>query len=229
MVWIHGGGFASVHSRSRLRRRSLAKKGVVVVRSPTGSACSASSHIRAEPGERQTLGQLRPAGYDRGLQWVKKNIAAFGGDPGRVTIFGESAGGIAVSLLSASPLAKGLFAAAISESGGSSARCANGGPDENMPTLAAAQKAGANWASKAGAENLGRPAEDPGRQAARVRAGPARHRVADHRRQGHSRRSVQAVHSRALQRRASARGLQLRRGRPRSAMSPHATHYRANH
>ena len=46
-----------------------------------------------------------------GLQWVKKNIAAFGGEPGKVTIFGESAGGIAVSMLCASPLAKGLFRA----------------------------------------------------------------------------------------------------------------------
>ena len=54
-----------------------------------------------------------------GLQWVKKNIAAFGGDPDKVTIFGESAGGIAVSMLCASPLAKGLFHGAISQSGGS--------------------------------------------------------------------------------------------------------------
>ena len=53
-----------------------------------------------------------------GLKWVKNNIAKFGGDPSRVTIFGESAGGIAVSMLCASPAAKGLFQGAISESGG---------------------------------------------------------------------------------------------------------------
>ena len=54
-----------------------------------------------------------------GLKWVKENISAFGGDPDKVTIMGESAGAIAVSMLCSSPLAKGLFRGAISESGGS--------------------------------------------------------------------------------------------------------------
>ena len=54
-----------------------------------------------------------------GLQWVQKNISAFGGDPKKVTIAGESAGAAAVSILCASPLAKGLFRGAIAESGGS--------------------------------------------------------------------------------------------------------------
>jgi para-nitrobenzyl esterase len=72
------------------------------------------------------------------LQWVHKNIAAFGGDPANVTIFGESAGSWSVNLLQATPLAKGLFHRAIGESGGQFAP---------MRTLAAAEQAGKNLGS----------------------------------------------------------------------------------
>jgi len=99
-----------------------------------------------------------------GLQWVQKNIAGFGGDPAKVTIFGESAGGIAVSQLCASPLAKGLFSAAISESGGSfgPVRAGGGGAGENMQPLGAAEKAGVTFAATLGAATVADLRKVPG-------------------------------------------------------------------
>jgi para-nitrobenzyl esterase len=90
-----------------------------------------------------------------GLKWIQQNISAFGGNPDQVTIFGESAGGIAVSMLCASPLAKGLFHGAISQSGGSFGPFRTiTYPGENMKTLEQAEKNGTSYAEKAGASSL---------------------------------------------------------------------------
>jgi len=62
------------------------------------------------------------------LQWVKENIAAFGGNPDNVTIFGQSAGSVAANFLMMSPLAKGLFHRVIGESGGAFAPAVSGSP-----------------------------------------------------------------------------------------------------
>ena len=103
MVWIHGGGYvAGTTSESRQDGQFLAKRGVVVV----------SMNYRLGAFGFFTLPEQVAA-----LQWVQRNIASFGGDPGNVTIFGESAGSFSVSFLMASPLARGLFNKAIGESG----------------------------------------------------------------------------------------------------------------
>jgi para-nitrobenzyl esterase len=158
LVWIYGGGFvAGATSIPTYSGEVLARKGVVLVSiayrvGPLGflahPALSGESpqHVSGNYG----LLDLVAA-----LQWIRQNIAAFGGDPTKVTIFGESAGGIAVSQLSASPLAKGLFDAAISESGGSFAAPRPAGqPGENMRTLADAERQGVQIARSAGASTL---------------------------------------------------------------------------
>ena len=89
------------------------------------------------------------------LEWIQRNAAAFGGDPKRVTIFGESAGGIAVSMLCASPLAKAHFQGAISQSGGSFGPSSKSPvPGENMRLLADAEASGSELAKAAGASSL---------------------------------------------------------------------------
>jgi para-nitrobenzyl esterase len=88
------------------------------------------------------------------LQWVRRNIRAFGGDPGQVTIAGESAGSMFVSMLMSSPLAKGLFHRAIGESGAQFPS-----PERPMLGLAAAEEQGLAFAKKLGAKLREAPVE----------------------------------------------------------------------
>ncbi len=158
LVWIHGGGFsAGANMEPLFDGDVLAKKGVVLVNityrlgilgflAHPELSKETSNHVSGNYG---LLDQIAA------LKWIKKNIAAFGGDPNKITIFGESAGGISVSMLSASPLAKGLFEGAISDSGGSfgSVR-ASGGPGENMRPLKSAEQNGLTFQNTAGAGSL---------------------------------------------------------------------------
>jgi para-nitrobenzyl esterase len=120
MVWIHGGGFVNGSASAPLYDgAALARQGVVVV---TLNYRLGWLGFFAHPAisAEQPAGPLANYGLmDQiaALQWVKRNIAAFGGDPGNVTLFGESAGGMSVNKLMISPAARGLFHKAIVQSG----------------------------------------------------------------------------------------------------------------
>jgi para-nitrobenzyl esterase len=141
MVWIHGGGFTRGFSgTSSYNGEVLARKGAIIVTINYRLGVFgffAHPELSTESGHHAS-GNYALLDQIAALQWVQKNIAAFGGDPNRVTIFGESAGSWAVNALMASPLAKGLFQRAIGESGGLFSP---------MKTLAEAEKEGEKLAS----------------------------------------------------------------------------------
>lgn len=137
MVWIHGGALTSgAGSRSHYDGTALAKRGVVLVTinyrlGPFGYLAHpllTAETTQASSGNYGVLDQIAA------LEWVQRNIAKFGGDPERVTIFGESAGSWSVQTLLAAPLAKGLFHRAIGESGG---LLASYGSTPHLPTAEA--------------------------------------------------------------------------------------------
>lgn len=118
MVFIHGGGFQTEHYGGELWQ-SLARKGVVAVSieyrtGALGFMAHAELSKESPEGHSGNYGILDQV---FALQWVQRNIRNFGGDPSKVTIFGESAGAMSCHILCASPLAKGLFRACISQSG----------------------------------------------------------------------------------------------------------------
>ncbi len=156
LVWIYGGGFSG-GSTSYYSGEKLAKKGVVYVSIAyrVGQlGFLAHPELSAETKD-HVSGNYGLLDMIAGLQWVQKNITAFGGDPKRVTIFGESAGGIAVSMLCASPPAKGLFHGAISQSGGSfGPPRPTTFPGENLKTLAEAERQGEAYSKSAGVSSL---------------------------------------------------------------------------
>ncbi len=120
MVWIHGGGFtAGASSEPRQDGANLCQKGVIVVSMNyrMGIFGFFEDPELTRESEHGASGNYGLMDMVASLQWVKRNISAFGGDPDNVTIFGESAGSFAVSALMASPLSQGLINRAIGESG----------------------------------------------------------------------------------------------------------------
>ncbi len=121
MVYIHGGAFISGGSADPLYFGSHFAKShdVVIVTINYRVGFLASLALYALPGgeEYADAGRLNTMDQVAALKWIQENIAAFGGDPGNVTLFGESAGSASAALLSVCPAASGLFQKAICESG----------------------------------------------------------------------------------------------------------------
>lgn len=158
LVWIYGGGFVGGSASDPTSTgEKLARKGVVLVTIAyrVGQlGFLAHPELSAETTN-HVSGNYALLDMIAGLQWVQKNIAAFGGDPNQVTIFGESVGAIAVSMLCASPQAKGLFHGAISQSGGSfGPPRPTTFPGENLKRLAAAERAGEAYFKSAGVASI---------------------------------------------------------------------------
>jgi para-nitrobenzyl esterase len=151
LVYFLGGGFvAGDGSEPRYDGESMAKKGIVAltVNYRLGVFGFMAHPELSKESPHHASGNYALLDQNAALRWVQKNIAAFGGDPRRVTIAGESAGSIAVSAQMVSPLSKGLIAGAIGESGAMIA-----------PTLPAAplkqgEAEGAKFAASIGAASL---------------------------------------------------------------------------
>ena len=157
IAWIYGGAFAAGATSNPLYDgTNFAKKGVVFVSisyrvGPFGFL--ATPELSRESGHGS--GAYGLLDMIAGLKWIQANVSKFGGDPGKVTILGHSAGGWGVSMLAASPLAKGLFRGVISESG------ANFTPPQDSPwagttlqTLRMAEQGGQGFLEKLGVHTL---------------------------------------------------------------------------
>lgn len=119
MVWIHGGGFTYGTGRDpNFEGANLARKGVllVTINYRLGTLGFMAHPELSKESPHRASGNYGILDQVAALRWVQQNISAFGGDPGNVTIFGESAGSGSVNILQASPLAKGLFHRVIGQS-----------------------------------------------------------------------------------------------------------------
>lgn len=150
LVYFYGGGFvAGDGSEGRYDGESMAQKGIVAltVNYRLGVFGFLSHPELTKESPHHASGNYGLLDQAAALKWVQQNIAAFGGDPARVTIAGESAGSVAVSAQMASPLSKKLFAAAIGESGSIL------GALPALP-LSEGEKTGIEFAKAAGANSL---------------------------------------------------------------------------
>jgi para-nitrobenzyl esterase len=153
MVWIYGGGFVlGTTSAPTYDGTHLAQKGVVLVSVAhrVGALGFLADAALSAESPHQSSGNYGMLDVIAALQWVQANIGKFGGDPSRVTLFGQSSGAGVVAMLAASPLAKGLLQRAISESGGVS----GGGGPYALPNLHVAETTGKRFLAMLGARDI---------------------------------------------------------------------------
>ena len=157
MVWIYGGAYIGGMSSARVYDGTrLASRGVVLVSiAYRVGAFGFLAHPDLSRESGKGSGCFGIQDQIAALRWVRENIEQFGGDPSNVTIFGESAGGISVSIMTVAPAAKGLFQRAIAESGASM------GPlkvaheaGQNVRTLRAAEQVGVEFLAKLGVKEI---------------------------------------------------------------------------
>ena len=169
LVYFYGGGFvAGDASEPRYDGESMAQKGIVAL---TVNYRLGVFGFLAHPELTQESAHHASGNYglldqQAALRWVRQNIAAFGGDPQRVTIAGESAGSFSVSAQMASPLAKGLIAGAIGESGSLLSL-------RPLPARAQAEALGVKFAAGVGAASLAALRAMPAEQLLAATANPA--------------------------------------------------------
>ena len=176
IVWIHGGGYKNGATSMPLYwGDQLAKRGVVVISiayrlGPLGFL--AHPDLTAESAYKSS-GNYGLLDQIAALEWIRRNVAAFGGDPERVTIAGQSSGAMSVSILMASPRAKGLFHRAIGQSGGLFE------PLQLAPAylLANAEQDGRVYASSVGAVSIAEMRKLPVADLLKGKAGSVSHPV----------------------------------------------------
>lgn len=153
VFWIYGGGFVNGGSSPpTYSGANLAKQGVLFISANYRLGrfgTFAHPQLTAANPDRGLLGNYGILDQIAALQWVKRNIAAFGGDPDNVTIIGESAGGMSVHALVTSPMARGLFNKAVVMSGAAA-------ENSDGPTLADVEK---TYLAFAGSKGIA--ADDP--------------------------------------------------------------------
>jgi para-nitrobenzyl esterase len=161
MVWIHGGAFVfGSGSSPESSGVQFAKQGIILItfNYRLGRLGFFAFPALSKEHPEEPKGNYAYMDQIAALKWVRQNIAAFGGDPKNVTIFGESAGGVSVHSLMTIPEANGLFHKAISESGGGRDGVLTGRPireeKANPFYPVSAEKIGVNFARKLGIEGV---------------------------------------------------------------------------